>query len=453
MANWDESKHPRDDDGKFGSGGGGSVGDTQPQAKEKLKSMIKSAAVSVAAGGMPTKDDVVFEYNHKMYYVGKDSEHMVDDFVKRGLVKRIRGYHNMGGGGPAKKPVNKENDIRDFRLQPEYRRATGSDPRVDEVWKDIASRGFWKNAALMPPMYVANSVQTIEGDAPLAVQLAPFGEFKGVLNKADGKKTPIVQHLDQAAFERILNAWNAAGSPELLVDADHLSCEGGSTKAFAWASNLRVEDGGLYADFRFTDAGRAAVNAREYRFVSPVFNCDENGEAVGLQSVALTNRPNLPVSCVLNRESSGVNNVEDNEGKPNMEKILSALGLGSDASEDDAVAAIDGMKKKIADNEAAALNAEAEKFADDNKDRIENRQAVVDLYVKNGKDVAEAFLAAFKAPEKAPEKPAQTVLNAKSGVTPGTVTPLREGLAKCKNAAEKCAYITAHAAEFAAEGK
>ena len=164
MANWDESKHPRDDDGKFGSGGGGSVGDTQPQAKEKLRSMIKKAAVSVDAGGMPTKDDVVFEYNHKIYYVGKDSEHMVDDFVKRGLVKRIRGYHNMAGGGPAKKPVNKENDIRDFRLQPEYRRATGSDPRVDEVWKDIASRGFWKNAALMPPMYVANSVQTIEDE-------------------------------------------------------------------------------------------------------------------------------------------------------------------------------------------------------------------------------------------------------------------------------------------------
>ena len=192
--------------------------------------------------------------------------------------------------------------------------------RIEQMKKDNAKmkKDLGINAALMPPMYVANSVQTIEGDAPLSVQLAPFGEFKGVLNKADGKKTPIVQHLDQAAFERILNAWNAAGSPELLVDADHLSCEGGSTKAFAWASNLRIEDGGLYADFRFTDAGRAAVNAREYRFVSPVFNCDKNGEAVGLQSVALTNRPNLPVSCVLNRESTGVTNVEDNEGKPNM---------------------------------------------------------------------------------------------------------------------------------------
>ena len=401
MANWDESKHPRDDDGKFGSGSG-----VTPASELKKKSAEELAKIN------PWDDEKTRKMKMKLAKMHAGNQAIKDDIAKRKA-------------------------------------------HIEQMKKENAKmkKELGINAALMPPMYVANSVQTIEGDAPLAVQLAPFGEFKGVLNKADGKKTPIVQHLDQAAFERILNAWNAAGSPELLVDADHLSCEGGSTKAFAWASNLRIEDGGLYADFRFTDAGRAAVNAREYRFVSPVFNCDENGEAVGLQSVALTNRPNLPVSCVLNRESTGVNNVEDNEGKPNMEKILSALGLGSDASEDDAVAAIDGMKKKVADNEAAALNAEAEKFADDNKDRIENRQAVVDLYVKNGKDVAEAFLAAFKAPEKAPEKPAQTVLNAQSGVTPGTVTPLREGLAKCKNAAEKCAYITAHAAEFAAEGK
>ena len=300
---------------------------------------------------------------------------------------------------------------------------------------------------------ILNSIQSIEGDAPLAVQLAPFGEFDGILNKTDGTKTPIVQHLNQAAFERILNAWSQSGSPELLVDADHLSCGGGSTKAYAWASNLRVEEGGLYADFKFTAAGRAAVNAREYRFVSPVFKCDENGEAVGLESIALTNRPNLPVSCVLNRETAGVVNVEDNKGKTKMEKLLSTLGLGPDASEDAAVAAVEALKKKVADLEAASLEAEAEKFADENKDRIENRKAVIDLYVKNGKEVAEAFLAAFKAPAKAPEKPAQTILNSKTVQTPAAVSPLREGLAKCKNAAERCAYVTAHAAEFAAEGK
>lgn len=401
MANWDESKHPRDDDGKFGSGSG-----VTPASELKKKSAEELAKIN------PWDDEKTRKMKMKLAKMHAGNQAIKDDIAKRKA-------------------------------------------HIEQMKKENAKmkKELGINAAPMPPMYVANSVQTIEGDATLSVQLAPFGEFKGVLNKADGKKTPIVQHLDQAAFERILNAWKAAGSPELLVDADHLSCEGGSTKAFAWASNLRIEDGGLYADFRFTEAGRAAVNAREYRFVSPVFNCDENGEAVGLQSVALTNRPNLPVACVLNSSESGVNNVEEEKEHPEMDEIKTLLGLGADATPEDVANAVKALQQKVADSEAAALNAEAEKFADNNKDRIENRKAVVDLYVKNGKDVAEAFLAAFKAPEKAPEKPAQTVLNSKTDVTPGTVTPLREGLAKCKNAAERAAYVTAHAAEFAAEGK
>ncbi|MBQ3746388.1 MAG: hypothetical protein IJQ54_02870 [Kiritimatiellae bacterium] len=300
---------------------------------------------------------------------------------------------------------------------------------------------------------ILNSAQSLPENLTLAVQVAPPGEFKGVLNKADGTKKRFVQHLDRAAFERILNAWNAAGSPELLVDADHASCDGGSTRAYAWASNMRVEDGGLFADFKFTDEGAKAVNSREFRFVSPVFDVAENGDIVALSSIALTNRPNLPVSCVLNRESSGVVNVEGNKGNPKMEKILTELGLAANASEDDAVAKIRSLNKKVADQDAALVKNEAERFADENKDRIENRDAFVELYVKNGKDVATAFLAAVKTPAKPADTPAQTVLNNKGGTPPAATSELRDGLAKCKNAAERVSYITAHAAEFAAEAK
>ena len=108
-ANFDESKHPRSDDGKFSSGGGGGgsgskesgsekSSDSQPEAKTRLRKMVKSEAVSVEAGGRPTKDDVVFEYQHKMYFVGKDKESVVQEFVDRGLVKRVRGYHTMFEG-------------------------------------------------------------------------------------------------------------------------------------------------------------------------------------------------------------------------------------------------------------------------------------------------------------------------------------------------------------------
>ena len=194
---------------------------------------------------------------------------------------------------------------------------------------------------------VLNSIQSLPESGVVTVQVAPFGDFHGVMNKPGGKQEPFVQHLDAAAFGRIVEAWNAKGSPELLVDADHGSCEaGGSTRALAWASNLRVGDGGLYADFKFTAEGAKAVNGREYRFVSPTFDVGEDGAILALDSVALTNRPNLPVRCVLNRGGSGVVNVEDNMETPKMEKVLAALGLQPGASEDDAVAAVEELKKK-----------------------------------------------------------------------------------------------------------
>ena len=293
-----------------------------------------------------------------------------------------------------------------------------------------------------------NSDKPLAPGDTIAVQIAPFGEFPGLLHSANADEKPkrFVQVLDRAAFDRILAAWNAKGSPEILVDADHTSADGGSTRAFGWASNLRVEDGGLFADFKLTDAGARAVNGREYRFVSPVFDCGDGGAVNALSSVALTNRPNLPVRCVLNSSGAGDVNVEDRKGK-SMEKIIAALGLAAGASEDEAVAAIADLKKRADGAEAKVLENEAQACAEENKDKVENREAFVKLYVKNGRETALAFLACTKA--SAPEKPApQTVLNAKPATAPQVKNSYEEGLAKCRNAAERVAYVTAHCGEF-----
>lgn len=292
-----------------------------------------------------------------------------------------------------------------------------------------------------------NSEKPLAAGDVIAVQVAPFGEFKGLLRgaNADEKPRPFVQVLDRAAFGRILAAWNAKGAPEILVDADHTSTDGRSTRAFGWASNLRIEDGGLYADFKLTDTGAQAVNGREYRFVSPVFDCSREGAVNALDSVALTNRPNLPVSCVLNSNCAGDVNVEDQKGK-NMEKIIAALGLAAGASEDEAVAAIEALKSRADGAEAKVLENEAEACADENKDKVENREAFVKLYVKNGRETALAFLACTKS--AAPANPPQTVLNSRPATVPGVKNSYEEGLAKCRNAAERVAYVTAHCGEF-----
>lgn len=280
---------------------------------------------------------------------------------------------------------------------------------------------------------------------PLTVQIAPFGEFPGTVRGTDGQSAPVVQILDAAAFARILDAWRQNGSKELLVDADHDSI-GGSTRAYAWASNLRVDpDRGLLADFILTDHGRQALQNREYRFVSPVFNIEENTNAIlALDSIALTNRPNLPVSCVLNRESSGTVNVEDNKGK-SMEKIISALGLPPEATEEEVLAALDALKKAAEDANAKLLQNEAQACADKNKDKIANRDEFVRLYVKNGRDTALAFLAAVKTPEK----PAPSRISANSAMTPADKPDVKTRLAGCRTPQELAAFAVANARELA----
>ena len=65
---------------------------------------------------------------------------------------------------------------------------------------------------------------------------------------------------------------------------------------------LRSDPGlGPVGVFRLTEAGAEAVNSREYRFVSVCWFLGDDGRPFKLDSVALTNRPNLPVRPVLNR--------------------------------------------------------------------------------------------------------------------------------------------------------
>ncbi len=280
---------------------------------------------------------------------------------------------------------------------------------------------------------------------PLTVQIAPFGEFPGTLKGLDGKAKPITQVLNEAAFNRIIANWQAQGAKELLVDVDHDSMNG-STRAFAWATNLQIDpDCGLVADFNLTDLGREALSKREYRFVSPVFTLSNEGDILTLDSIALTNRPNLPVSCVLNRESTVINSVEDKK-ENHMEKIISALGLTPGASEDDILAAIDALKKSVDEANAKVLENEATALAEENKEKIANREDFVRLYVQNGRDTALAFLACVKTPEVA--EPQKRIV-ANSAQTPADTPSVKERLANCRTAEELAAFAVANAKELA----
>ena len=166
------------------------------------------------------------------------------------------------------------------------------------------------------------------------VQICPVGDFPN-----GGRE----QHCTLEAFENVVATWKKLGSKEILVDFEH-KCEAGGTSdtsAAAWATNLRVDNKlGLVADFKMTDLGAEAVSNRRLRFLSVAwFVNKETHEPMVIRSIALTNKPNIPVAPVLNREPSGVVNVEEKKG-PNMDKIKEALGLSPDATDEEILAAL-----------------------------------------------------------------------------------------------------------------
>lgn len=292
------------------------------------------------------------------------------------------------------------------------------------------------------PEQIPETVQP--GETLAAVQLCPFGNFPG-------EKT--MQVCDRPAFEQLIADWRANGSKEILMDFEHQSEVeriDSDTRAAAWISNLAIDDErGLVGDLKFTDQGAEAVSNRRLRFLSCTWYTDKAGRPMKLTTVGLTNKPNIPVAPILNKEPvPGVKNVEGKKGSEmDIEKLKQALGLPAEATEEQVLAAIqEGQDAKAkaaelqANAEKAALEKEADEFAEANAKKC-NKEVLKAQYIAN-KDVAKALVAGIPDAPAAPQK----VLNKKDAKTPSD----REAVVLQRNkaiadyrAAHKCDFNTA----------
>lgn len=233
------------------------------------------------------------------------------------------------------------------------------------------------------------------GETLPAVQLCPFGNFPG-------EKT--MQVCDRAAFEQLIADWQANGSKEILMDFEHQSEVDkidSNTTAAAWISNLEIDDDrGLVGDVKFTDQGAEAVSNRRLRFLSCTWYTDKQGRPTKMTTVALTNKPNIPVAPILNKEQPGSQTVEDKE--KSMDKIKEALGLAPEATEEDILNAINAMVKANKDAEAAALEKEADEFAEANSKKC-NKEVLKQQYIAN-KEVAKALVAGIPEAKEEQQK-------------------------------------------------
>ena len=283
--------------------------------------------------------------------------------------------------------------------------------------------------------------ETLEG-----VQLCPFGDWP------NGKT---VQRCDEVAFNKLVENWRATGAKEVICDFEHRFEDPSltsDTSAAAWISNIRVnKERGLVGDLKFTDAGAAAVSSRRLRFLSPVWTVDAEGRPAHLRSVALTNKPNIPVACVLNRAPQPVEQSVEEETKENpMDKLKELLGLAPEASDEDVLAAVTALKDQVAAANKEKEEAEAESFAEEHK-AVCNKDALKKAYLAN-KDVAKELVAGLAKPESAAPAIANKPALESQGKTPEVKANKAPADARAEmNAlppAERAAYYKEHAAEI-----
>lgn len=311
-------------------------------------------------------------------------------------------------------------------------------------------------------VYNQRPIELPENELKVWCHLAPFGKFKRIQHNQE-----ILQLCDQQAFETLI----ANFTDETLVDFEHKSEDSWDTTAAGWAQKLRIGDDGLEALIVYTDIGAQAIRNRRLRFLSPVWELDAHGRPITLLSIGLTNKPYFTLRPILNStgdsriapslsnprnsESGATNNQDERIHHMDTTQIALALGLPAEASTDDILAAIKAtqaatttLENRVEELENKQLEDEAENVADENEDKIENKDAFKALYVAN-KDVALQLLATLKpVPE---HKPVTNKANAKppaafsGGTTAQNKLDIYEAMPEGK---DKAAYLRANSREI-----
>jgi len=129
-----------------------------------------------------------------------------------------------------------------------------------------------------------------DGAAPDRIRVAPYGSWIH-------PRTGPFEISAQSAERMIDNVQKLGIDP--VIDYEHQSLIRTKAPAAGWVKALAALDDGLWAKVAWTDEGRRMIEAKEYRYYSPVFDFKKRdpktGEPMGpvLHSIGLTNTPLL----------------------------------------------------------------------------------------------------------------------------------------------------------------
>ena len=135
----------------------------------------------------------------------------------------------------------------------------------------------------------------------------------------------------------------AAGLP---IDYDHATDfgapEGRPAPAAGWIRELEVRAGAVWGRVEWTVRAASSIVAREYRYVSPVFQFDpKDGSVTRLLRAGLTNNPNLHLTAIAASSTTAADNdSKDQRMEFPTDELRELLNLDGDASVAEVVAKV-----------------------------------------------------------------------------------------------------------------
>jgi len=227
------------------------------------------------------------------------------------------------------------------------------------------------------------------------VDLAVVGEWRGHPTRPY-RITP--EHI--AGMHGYYQARYAANGADLVIDYEHQSLAakltGRPAPAAGWIKETRIvaNGGRLQGRVEWTQAARDLIQAREYRYLSPVYDFDFSDPTTGrtlpvvLNSVGLTNRPFLSeLAPIANSAGTGA---QQKEGHMDLAKLAQMwqctpaeaaerLGVKEDAGADAVANSLAALGAKVPglQTELEAKKAEAAKVGEERK-AVANALGVAD---------------------------------------------------------------------------
>ena len=210
-----------------------------------------------------------------------------------------------------------------------------------------AENFFANESTEMDGLCFAQSEFTVANEASDNwVQLSPYGKFPNAAG---------LQVFTRNDAQNICNEFNSVaatgvrlmGLPFYVGHPDHDSFKAIYTdkKAYGRIKSLEARDGGLFANVKWSPAGKQLIEDQAFHGHSVNWRMNKIGgewHPVSLKSVGFTNEPNIPVAPI-----TAANEQQIEKETIMLKQIAKSLGLAEDATEAQIQTAVNEAQAKV----------------------------------------------------------------------------------------------------------